>query len=180
MLRLDGDTSGATWSFPLRPCRLCGVSSRRLLFHCAGVLSDGGAHLFTGEGGSGKSTVVALSPDELALNDDLVVLRRDGPGWRAYGTPFWNAEAIHRDGQTSDGPVTGIFRLVQDQRVFLQPVSAALATSELTANCPTVNIDPVELPTVIGRCRELAEAVTVQRLHFSKSPSFWALLEHGT
>ncbi len=49
-----------------------------LLFHCAGVLADDGAYLFTGEGGSGKSTVVALSPDKVALNDDLVVLRPDG------------------------------------------------------------------------------------------------------
>ena len=148
-----------------------------LLLHCAGVLADGEAYLFTGEGGSGKSTVVALSPDKVALNDDLVVLRRDGPGWRAYGTPFWNQQAARRDGQTSDGPVVGVFGLVQDQRVFLEPVSAALGASELTANCPTVNIDPVKLPAVIGRCRELAEAVTMQRLHFCKNPSFWDLLQ---
>jgi hypothetical protein len=148
-----------------------------LLFHCAGVLADGEVYLFTGEGGSGKSTVVSLSPDKVALNDDLVVLRRDGPGWRAYGTPFWNEEATHRDGQTSSGPVAGILKLVQDQQVYLEPVSAALAAGELTVNCPTVNIDPVELPDVIYKCRELAEAVTMQRLHFRKSPGFWDLLQ---
>ena len=71
----------------------------------------------------------------------------------------------------------GIFKLVQDERVFLEPVSAALAASELTINCPMVNIDPMELPAVIGRCRELAEAVTMQRLHFRRSPSFWDLLQ---
>jgi len=148
-----------------------------LLFHCAGVLADGEAYLFTGEGGSGKSTVVSLSPDKVALNDDLVVLRRDGPSWWAYGTPFWNEEATHRDGQTASGPVAGILRLVQDERVFLEPVSAALAASELTVNCPTVNIDPAELLAVIGRCRELADAVTMQRLHFRKNPSFWDVLQ---
>ena len=148
-----------------------------LLFHAAGLLADGEAFLFTGEGGSGKSTVVALSPGKLALNDDVVLLRPDGAGWRAYGTPFWNAEATYRDGQTCNGPVAGIFRLVQDHRIYLEPVSAALAASELTINCPTVNVDPMELPVVIGRCRELAEVVTMQRLHFRKSPIFWDLLQ---
>ena len=74
-----------------------------LLFHGAGVLLNGGAYLFTGESGSGKSTVVALSPDKVALNDDLVVLRPYGAGWWAYGTPFWNAAATQRDGRHPKG-----------------------------------------------------------------------------
>jgi len=148
-----------------------------LLLHCAGVLADGGAYLFTGEGGSGKSTVVALSPDKVALNDDLVVLRRNGTGWWAYGTPFWNQGATRRDGETADGPVTGVFKLVQDRRVYLESISAALAISELAANCPTVNSDPVELLAALNRCREVAEAVKVKRLHFRRSPSFWDLLQ---
>jgi hypothetical protein len=147
-----------------------------LLLHCAGVVADGGAYLFTGEGGSGKSTVVALSPDKVALNDDLVVLWQNGTGWRAYGTPFWNQGAARRDGQTSDGPVAGVFKLVQDHRDYLEPISAALAISELAANCPTVNSDPMELLAVLNRCREVAEAVKVRRLHFRRSPSFWDLL----
>jgi hypothetical protein len=35
-----------------------------LLFHSAGILADGEVFLFTGESGSGKSTVVSLSPDK--------------------------------------------------------------------------------------------------------------------
>ena len=46
-----------------------------LLLHCVGMLAGGEAYLFVGEGGSGKSTVVALSPGKGAWNDDLVVLR---------------------------------------------------------------------------------------------------------
>lgn len=147
-----------------------------LLFHAAGILVDGGVFLFTGEGGSGKSTVVSLSPDKLALNDDLVVLRLDGRGWRAYGTPFWNVLATRRSGQTADGVVAGIYRLAQDQQDYLELISNAVAISELMANCPVVNVDPGELSTLVIRCQELAVAAKVQRLHFRKNPDFWPLL----
>ena len=148
-----------------------------LLFHSAGVLADGEVFLFTGESGSGKSTVVSLSPDKLALNDDLVVVRPDGRGWRAYGTPFWNVQTTRRSsGQTADGVVAGIYRLAQDQQDYLEPMSNAIAISELMANCPVVNVDPGELPTLVSRCQELAGAVKVQRLHFCKSAEFWPLL----
>ena len=70
-----------------------------LLFHCAGLLIGGQVYLFTGRSGSGKSTVVALSPQAAALNDDMVVLRPEGLAWRAFGTPFWNADATRRDGE---------------------------------------------------------------------------------
>jgi len=150
-----------------------------LLLHCSGVLSGREAYLFTGEGGSGKSTVVSLLPHRLALNDDMVVLRPDGRGWRAYGTPFWNVETTRRCGQTADGRVAGIYRLAQDQQVYLEPMANAVAISELIANCPVVNTDPVALPALMNRCRELAETVKLQRLHFRKSADFWPLLHAG-
>ena len=150
-----------------------------LLFHSAGILSEGRVFLFTGEGGSGKSTVVSLSQDKLALNDDLVVLRSDGRGWWAHGTPFWNVLTTRRVGQVADGMVAGIYRLAQDQRDYLEPIPNAVAISELMANCPVVNVDPVELSALMGRSRELAEAVKVQRLHFRESPDFWTVLQNA-
>jgi hypothetical protein len=148
-----------------------------MLVHGAALLLDGKAHLFVGLGGRGKSSVVALSPHALALNDDLVVLRPVEGGWRAFGTPFWNPETSWRAGQTSEGSVVGIYSLAQDRRVYLEPLPVAVAASELVANCPVVNTDSLELFAVINRCRRLAEAVTVQRLHFRKDSGFWALLE---
>lgn len=147
-----------------------------VLLHAAGVLSDSAVYIFTGESGCGKSTVVDLLPDALALNDDLVILRPDARGWRAYGTPFWNAKAEHRDGQSADGVVAGIYKLVKDQQDFLETISTATAISELMASCPSANTDPLELPTLMVRCREVVEAVKVQRLHFRKSTDFWPLV----
>ena len=138
-----------------------------------GCSRTGAVYIFTGEAGCGKSTVVDLLPHKVALNDDLVVLRPDGARLAGVRHSFLESKAARRDGQTADGLVAGIIRLVQDQQDYLEPISTAVAISELTANCPTVNTDPVELPALMNRCREVAEAVKVQRLHFRKSADFW-------
>jgi hypothetical protein len=157
-------------------CAYLALHRGGLLVHGAGLLVDEQVHLFTGPGGSGKSTMVTLSPQALALNDDLVVLRPDGHRWWAFGTPFWNPLTGQREGQTAGGPVSGIYKLVQDRREYLEPIPTAIAVGELMANCPTVNSDPVELPAVMNRCQELMEAVRLQGLHFRKSSAFWDLL----
>lgn len=148
-----------------------------LLIHAAGLQSKDRVHLFIGQSGSGKSTVVALSPDAAALNDDLIVLRPQKEDWVACGTPFWNTETGHREGQTASGPLAGIYRLVQDSDVYLEQLSPAAATAELVANCPVINGSPAHLAALISRCRQLASAVPVRRLHFRKDGSFWRVLE---
>jgi hypothetical protein len=148
-----------------------------LLVHAAGLASEGKVHLFIGQSGSGKSTVATLSPRAVALNDDLIILRPCAEAWIVHGTPFWNMEAGHREGQTASGPLHGIYRLVQDAEVYLEPISIASATAELLANCPVINGSPSHLPALLARCRQLAGAVPVHRLHFRKDGSFWQLLE---
>ncbi len=148
-----------------------------LLLHAAGLLTAGRATLFTGVSGSGKSTVVALSPQATALSDDLVLLRPGGAaGWTAHGTPFWNPETAARAGQTASGPIAGIYRLVKDRAVYAEALSPAAAAAELAANCPVINGRPELLPALLARCRSLAAAVPVQRLHFRKDAAFWDVL----
>lgn len=150
-----------------------------LLMHCAAVVVGEAAFLFTGQSGSGKSTVVSLSRASgrpLALSDDLVLLRPAGREWRAYGTPFWNLQTESRDGQTGCGRVQAIYKLIQDREVFAEPLSTAAAAAELLANCPVVNSQPALLPELLLRCREVSKAVSVQRLHFRKDDAFWEVI----
>ena len=172
----DEDFLGAIEHLLKRLCAYLALRDGGLLFHCAGLLVEGKAYLFTGQSGAGKSTVVALSSRALVLNDDMVVLRPIGGSWWAYGTPFWNTEAVRHESQTADGPVAGVYILVQDRDVFVEPVTAAIASSELAANCPFVNADALTIPHLLSRCRRVAETVNVQRLHFRKDPEFWHLL----
>lgn len=176
-LELSGGTFFPGLEYFLRVlCALLAYRDGSLLMHAAGLLVDGGVHLFIGHSGSGKSTVVALSPQACALGDDLIVLRPEEAGWRAYGTPFWNPETVRREGQTASGRLVGIYTLVQDREVYLQAMSAAAAAAELAAHCPVVNGDPARLAGLLGRCRQLGAAAPVRRLHFRKDPGFWNLL----
>jgi hypothetical protein len=151
-----------------------------LLMHAAGLLmpTTGQVYLFVGRSGSGKSTVVQLSAGKgVALNDDLILVRPQNGSWMAYGTPFWNVETGDRTGQTACGPVAGVYVLIQDQALDLEPCSSALATAELAINCPVVNGDPTLASDLLARCRTLAETAPVRRLHFRKDPDFWQLLQ---
>jgi hypothetical protein len=161
-----------------------------LLVHCAALKRPGAlwtrgdagpVFLFVGQSGSGKSTVVSLSHAAgraVALGDDLILLRREGAGWCAYGTPFWNFETAAREGQLETGPVAGIYKLVQDRAVFAEPMSRAAATAELVANCPIVNDQPALLPVLFDRCREIVSTVPIRRLHFRKDDAFWDVIGH--
>lgn len=154
-------------------------SAGGLLLHSAAILVDDAAFLFTGQSGSGKSTVVSLSEGRersAALGDDLVLLRRNGDGWRVYGTPFWNPQADVRNGQTASGQIKAIYKLAQDVDVYAEPMTIAAATAELLANCPIVNSQPALLPDLMSRCRDIARAVEVRKLHFRKDAAFWDII----
>jgi hypothetical protein len=149
-----------------------------LMLHCAGILASSGVHLFIGQSGSGKSTAALLSRGRgMVLNDDLIVLRPEQGRWIACGTPFWNFETIDRDGQTARAPVAGIYTLIKDPNVFLEPLSAAAAVAALIGSCPVVNGDPGRALGLMARCREIVRTVPVQQLHFRKDPSFWGVIE---
>jgi hypothetical protein len=150
-----------------------------LLVHCAALQAGDATFLLVGQSGSGKSTAVALSHDAgkaVALGDDLVLLRPEGEGWRAYGTPFWNIQTVERGGQTSDGLITGIYKLVKDDAIFAEPMGLAAATAELIANAPVVNDLPELSEGLIGRCRSIVQHTGMQRLHFRKDAGFWSVL----
>ncbi|OQA43146.1 MAG: hypothetical protein BWY52_01982 [Chloroflexi bacterium ADurb.Bin325] len=175
----DGAASFGQLEYFLRiACALLAYQAGGLMVHAAGLQVGDAVYLFIGQSGSGKSTVVALSRDAAALSDDLVLLRPATDGWQAHGTPFWNLDASDADvrGGARDGPLAGIYKLVQDPAVYLEPLSLPVAVAELAANCPVVNGIAADLPGLLGRCRALAQAVPPTALHFRKDPGFWRLI----
>jgi len=145
------------------------------IFHAAGLVREGSASVFFGPSGAGKSTVVSLSGGLTVLSDDLVLLLRDGEGWRAATTPF--AGTLPQ--QAKDRaiyPLRGLYRLTQAPAHELRPVPLHVAVGMAVACCPFVT-DPALrhdrlLPLVEACCR----AVGVRELRFRKDPGFWSLL----
>lgn len=148
-----------------------------LLFHAAGVVRNERAFLFCGRSGSGKTTVARLSPHNVVLNDDLLVLMPDASnGWIAHATPFSSPTQVQPAGPCC-APLAAVLRLVQDTTVVVRPMHAGLALAELLANAPVVSANPAFSAELIARCQQIERAVPVRHLHFLPDPSFWPVVE---
>jgi hypothetical protein len=150
---------------------LLAFRSGGLLIHAAGIVRQGQTYLFFGHSGSGKTTVARNSVNDLVLNDDLLVLFLDSSGWQAYATPFWNPGQVQP--VPGGAPMVGLYRLVQDTQVFLEPMSKAQALAELVSNIPIIPDDPAKGKVLLERLQKLLESVPVWRLHFLPDASFW-------
>lgn len=145
-----------------------------ILFHGAGIIRNGETYLFFGHSGSGKSTVARLSPNDIVINDDLVVLMPQEDGWAVYATPFWNPTQV-RPVPTS-APLEGLYRLVQDKKVYLEPLGTGQGLAELISNIPVIPDNPFLNMELFSRCRDLLEKIPAFRLHFLPDDSFWQVI----
>jgi hypothetical protein len=148
-----------------------------VLFHGAGIVRDGYTYLFFGHSGSGKSTVARFSPHDTVLNDDLVVLMPHGDGWTVFATPFWNPTQVRP--VHASAPLKGLYRLVQDKQVFLEPLGAGHALAELISNVPVIPENRFLNMELFIRGRQLLDGVPAYRLHFLPDDSFWQVITAG-
>jgi hypothetical protein len=160
-------------------CAVQAFQSGGLLFHAAGILREGLAYIFFGPSGIGKTTISRLSGKKNVLNDDLVLLFPDHPGWTVYSTPFYNPTQITPQGNRH-APLAGMYRLVQDQQADLKINSPGQALAEVVANVPVISTDSTRTLELLSRCQSLLEKVPVFRLHFRKDKSFWEIISQGS
>ena len=147
-----------------------------LLFHAAGLAYHDRGYAFFGYSGSGKTTIARVSSRALVLNDDLVVLLPQAQRWSMHATPFSNPTQIQPAGNLQI-PLTALYRLIQDRRVFLETLEPAVALTEVVASSPIVCADPDRAVALLDRAAQLTRAVPVQRLHFLPADSFWSLID---
>ena len=153
------------------------------LLHSAAIVRKGRAYLLFGPSGSGKTTASSLSKQGDAtsrvLSDDLILVLPGGEGeaqTMAVSSPFrgWFAEL---PAVQESFPVAGFYRLVQDERVFLEPLGPARGTSEVIGSLPFVTDRAEYGEQILGAVSRALAGAPACRLHFRKDPSFWEVLE---
>lgn len=148
------------------------------LFHAASIIRGGRCYLFFGQSGAGKSTIASLA-GEAVISDDLTLVLPVAGGFEAVGTPFRGTYAAGED-LTGRYPVAGLYRLVKDDRVYLERRPRWQAFSDFLANLPFVVSEAARVPEVWQRAEALFSLLSVSYLHFRKDASFWPAIDAWT
>jgi hypothetical protein len=95
--------------------------------------------------------------------------------WSIHSTPFWNPSQVKPDHSSIE--LAAMFHLVQDKRVYLEPLSAGQSTAELVASIPVIPRDPRIGASLIDRLERLQAHAPVFNLHFLPDASFWRVID---
>lgn len=144
------------------------------LLHAASVERDGGAYVFTGQSGAGKSTVASLSPAGTVLTDEISLLRSCDGIWAAHGTPFWGE--FRAAGSNRRVPLAGIYRLVQSRENRLVRLTAKQAVRALLPNILFFSSGTRESEDLLQLLTQIAEQVPCFELHFRRDATFWEVV----
>lgn len=150
---------------------------RGALLHSAGVVRGGGAYLFIGPSGAGKTTVsrISLEAGLAVLSDDLNALVKEEEGILVEKLPFSGELGMTRT-RSNRYPAQVLCRLEQGSGNRLRPMSRAEILAALVACSPFANTDPHRFGQLLENLEELTEQVRAYRLTFTPDARFWELL----
>ncbi len=152
------------------------LEAQGLLLHACGIVRRQRGYVFFGPSGSGKTTVAQLSRVHTILSDDLVIIKRQGIGYRVYGVPF-RGELAGAPRVNVSAEACGVFALAHAPEHRLAPLTVSQVLARLLACAPFVLVCPANTRRVVDWCRELAAQLPVQLLCFRRDPKFWELLD---
>lgn len=99
------------------------------VFHAAGIVACGGALLFPGISGAGKTTLSLKAGRELVLSDEMPAVVGTKAGLRAAATPFFG-DMGHGE-RSDDLPLKAIVLLAGKDTEFCRPAGEAEARQAL-------------------------------------------------
>lgn len=146
------------------------------LLHAASAIRHGGAFLFSGVSGAGKTTISRLAPpDAVLLTDEVSYVRRTGEGYFACGTPF--AGELARAGENLSAPIRTLFFLSQGPENKIEAMTPVEATRCLLRNILFFAEDDDLVRSVFRSACEFVERIPVRRLTFAPDPRVWELIQ---
>jgi hypothetical protein len=146
------------------------------LVHGASIVREGRGYIFFGKSASGKSTLASLTPEGRVISDDLSLVLPGPDGPVVAGSPF---RGTYRAGDPVIGtfPLAGMFRLVQDDRTYVETPDRMYAFAEYVANLPFVNDALHAYPKLLDTLEVAVTGLPIMVLHFRKQPDFWPAVD---
>lgn len=141
---------------------------RGLMVHASGVDDNGSGLLFAGNSTDGKTTIAKLwNPTARVLNDDRIVIRRNGDRFWMYGTP-WHGD-FHKVAPYGL-PIEKIFFLSHGPANKTEPVAGARAASCILTRSFAPFWSPDGMAFTLDLCRDLVDSVECCNLAFRPDP----------
>ena len=153
------------------------AQEKGVTLHACGIVLEDKGILFLGESGAGKSTLARMWDQESGvdiLSDDRVIVRRQGPEFRVYGTP-WHGEATF--GSPREAKLERIFFLRQGQKNSLKEMKGLDTLSHLLTCSFSPLWDSQAMEFVLTFFSQLAAQVPCQELSFRPEKSALALVK---
>ena len=159
------------------------AGKNRLMVHGAGIKRrrGGGGYLFLGRSGAGKSTIVALSPGEVALSDDATLIEAGENGFRIHATPYTQtgiARERRKRCRLQRESLRRIVFLHQAAATRMEPRERHYAFMELlTCHVHFFGLMEEALKRrVFDLCHRICGAVPAADLYFHTDGGFWQLV----
>ena len=136
-----------------------------LLIHASTAILDGGAYVFVGHSGAGKSTIAAIAEAAGARipTDDRTIITVAEGDVMAWGTP-WHGSLIRKSPEGA--PIRRIFLLHQAGAERVERLSPTRAVKELFVRLIQPRLESGEIQETLRVLEELVERIPVEVLHF--------------
>jgi len=146
-----------------------------LLLHASGGIRNGRGVLFSGVSGAGKTTMARLAPPGVQLlTDEISYVRRDGDGFRVYGTPFSGELGIQ--GENVSAPLAAIHLIEHGPANRMESVAEGEAVRRLMRNTLFFAQEGALVSQVFATVCELVRQVPVYRLEFVPDARVWEMI----
>ncbi len=142
------------------------------LLHAASAICDGGAYLFSGVSGAGKTTMTRLAPDDvILLTDEISYIQPGADGYLAFGTPF--AGELAKAGENCSAPVSCLFFLEKGPENCVAELASSEAVRRLMRNILFFADDPDLVKKLLQTACDFVSQVPIRRLTFYPDGKVW-------
>lgn len=144
------------------------------MLNACGVLSDSGAHIFTGPSGAGEAWVAGLAGDRPLLTGGYVMVRNLDGAWLAGSTPFWTYE---QPGPPRESNLARLWSLRPSPAVEPCPPESGATLHTVMANAVLPTRESQSRRAVLDLAVEMAMAVPTSKLFLDATSDVWQQIE---
>ena len=145
------------------------------MLNACGVISEGGAHVFAGPAGAGKSWVAGLAGDRPVLTDGYVMVRHQEGAWMAGSTPFWST--FDQPGPPRESKLARLWSLRPSPAVEPCPPESGAVLHTVMENAVFPLRETEARRAVLDLAVELALAVPTSKLFLDATSDVWQEIE---